>query len=144
MEQPPRPFGLVLMTGLNTAFGLYNLAAAVQFGFALAVKLGYAAGGLEAHVYTAFLALPTWFVAFELGASLVKAPLLLISGWGYYNNRRYGRRVGNLYAVASIAESVVPVIALPYGVSGGTFIGILYPVFTLLAVNTMFKPMLTR
>jgi hypothetical protein len=143
---PPRPFGLVLLTALNLGFGLYNLGAAVQLGLALALKLDPSRPpGFDPGIAVGLMALPLWFVVYAMIASVIKAVLLFVSGIGYFNFKRVlGRGVGNAYAIVSLVDSAVVVVGLPYGISGGTVIGILYPVFTLLALNTMFKPLLTR
>lgn len=78
------------------------------------------------------------------GVDLLKMLLLVIAGIGYLKMRRVmGRMVGNLYAVVSLAALGVGMALLPAEVSGGfsilTIIGILYPVITLVLVNTTFK-----
>ncbi len=144
--QPERPFGLILMTALNLGFGILNISTVVQLSFAFELR-GNPTNppGLEAGVAIGLLALPVWFLYFAIAASALKAVLLLVSGWGYFNFKRIaGRWVGNAYAVVSLVDSAVAIFGLPYPVTGGTIIGLLYPVFTLLAVNTMWKPLLVR
>ena len=142
----PRPFGLNLMAALNIGFGIYSIAGASQLALALKLKLDPSnPPGFDPGIVMSLHALPMWFVVFALAASLVKAGLLFTSAWGYYNFKRVaGRYVAMAYAAVSLGDSAVALIGLPYPVTGGTFIGILYPVFTLLAVNTMWKPLLTR
>jgi hypothetical protein len=144
--QPARPFGLVLLTALSFGFGVLGLFMAGQLYVGLQAKLDptYLPGGMDAAILVSFRALPVWFLGFLLGASLVKAPLLLAAGWGYWNFRRLGRWLGNTYAVVSLADSVVAIVGLPFPVGPNTIIGLLFPVFTLLAVNGPFRALLTR
>jgi hypothetical protein len=137
----------MLMIGLNFGIGLWNLLTAGQLVFALKMKLdpSYLATGIDPGVVVGLQALPLWFVAFVFVTSLIKAPLLFVSAWGYFNGKRVsGRYCGNAYATVSLVESAVPVVALGHGLTGGSIIGILYAFFTLLAVNGPFKPMLVR
>lgn len=145
--QQPRPFGLMLMTGLNIGFGVWNLLTAGQLSFAVKIKLDptYLPAGIDPGIVVAMQALPLWFYFFVIATSVIKAGLLFTSAWGYYNFRRVtGRYVGCAYAALSLFESAVPLVALDYGVTMSTLIGALYAIFTLLAVNGPFKPLLTR
>jgi hypothetical protein len=146
-QQQPRPFGLMLMIGLNFGFGVWNLLTAGQLSFAVKMKLdpSYLPQGLDPGIVVAMHALPLWFYLFVIGASVAKAALLFTSAWGYYNLRRVaGRYVGSGYAVLSLVESAVPLLFLSYGFSANSAVGALYAIFTLLAVNGPFKALLTR
>jgi hypothetical protein len=146
-QQPSRPFGLLLMIGLNLGFGVISIVAAGQLTMGLRMKLDptFLPEGLDPGIVVGLQALPLWFLVFVIAMSLIKAPLLLVSGWGYFQFRRIaGRWVGNAYAVVSLVDSAVAIVGLPYPIAGGTVIGILYPVFTLLAINGPYKALLTR
>jgi hypothetical protein len=141
-----RPFGLVLMTALNLGIGLMNVGAAVQCGLALKMRLDPSTQvGFDVAVATGLMALPTWFLGYVIAVSALKAGLLFASGIGYFNFKRVlGRYLGNTYAVVSLADSAVVALALPYPITGASIIAMLYALFTLLALNTMFKPILVR
>jgi hypothetical protein len=146
-QQQQRPFGLLLMTGLNFGFGVWNLIAAGQLFFGLKMKLDptYLPAGLDPGIVVAMHALPLWFYYFVITTSIVKSALLFTSAWGFFNYKRVaGRHCANAYAVLSLAESAVPVLFLSYGLTGSSVIGGLYALFTLLAVNGPFKALLTR
>lgn len=71
------------------------------------------------------------------------AGLLLAAGIGYLKQRRWGRILGHVYAVASVAATFSAIYLLP-GVAGGGFkfgalIAFVYPVLTILLLNTTFK-----
>jgi len=71
--------------------------------------------------------------------------LLIASGVGYLKQRRVlGRGMGNLYAVVSIATTAYELTITPKDIPGGGFtilalIAFLYPLVTLILLNTTFK-----
>ncbi len=78
------------------------------------------------------------------GVSLLQAALLVLSGIGYLKlKRKLGRGLGNFYAVIAIAWAALEVAYMQEktGQSFGVFniIGFVYPVLTLILLNTMFK-----
>jgi hypothetical protein len=90
-----------------------------------------------------YQALPIAFRAFILVTAILKTALLIAAGIAYFGRRRAGRILGTSYAIVSIAESAVAVAI--FGIVGReAIIGILFAVFTLLAVNTKYKSALTR
>ena len=75
------------------------------------------------------------------GAALV---LQILSGIGYLQQKKFlGRTLGNTYAVISVLSTVVSLVFLPDASGGGfsiiTIIALLYPVLTLILLNTTFK-----
>ena len=76
--------------------------------------------------------------------SIVSSVLLLVSGIGYLKQKKImGRMVGNTYAVVSIVSSVVTGMMFAAELGGGfnigTIIGLIYPVVTLILLNTTFR-----
>lgn len=70
--------------------------------------------------------------------------LLFLSGIGYLKQKKFlGRTMGNAYALISIVSSVITAVWLPAkgggGFNLGTIIGLIYPVLTLILLNTTFK-----
>lgn len=85
--------------------------------------------------------LPLYLIA---GRSLIVAILLLVSGIGYLKLKKFlGRTVGNAYAVVSIALAIPMVMLAPPALGGGYslagLLNFLYPVLTLILLNTTFK-----
>jgi hypothetical protein len=81
--------------------------------------------------------------------SLVSRVLLLPAGIGYLKQKKFlGRTIGNLYAIITIISSVVSGILFPAELEGGfniaIIIGLIYPVLTLILLNTTFKEDLTN
>ena len=70
--------------------------------------------------------------------------LLLMSGIGYLKQKKFlGRKLGNAYAIISIVTTVLELAILPDVVVGGmtimVVVALLYPVLTLVLLNTTFK-----
>jgi hypothetical protein len=93
------------------------------------------------------LGLPLFLFIFVL--TIVSAVLLLLSGIGYIKQKKFmGWGLGNIYAAISIVSSVVSGYLFPPEMGGGfqigTIIGLIYPVLTLILLNTTFKDDLTN
>ena len=76
--------------------------------------------------------------------SLVSNVLLLLSGIGYLKQKKVlGRVMGNTYALLAIVGSIVSGVMFASKLGGGfnigTIIGLIYPVITLILLNTTFK-----
>jgi hypothetical protein len=81
--------------------------------------------------------------------SLVTSVLQLLSGIGYLKQKKVmGRMIGNIYAIISIINSIVSGIMFAPEIGGGfnimTIVGLIYPVLTLILLNTTFKDDLTN
>ena len=93
------------------------------------------------------MGIPVFIVIFVL--SLVSNVLLLLSGIGYIKQKKImGWMLGNAYAIISIVSSVVSGLLFPSDIGGGlnimAIIGLIYPVLTLILLNTTFKDDLTN
>ena len=76
--------------------------------------------------------------------SITSNVLLLISGIGYLKQKKVmGWMIGNAYAILSIVSSIVAGVMFASELGGGfnigTIIGLIYPVITLILLNTTFK-----
>jgi len=83
-----------------------------------------------------------------IGLNLACAGLLTAAGIGYLRQRRWGRLLGNFYAVASLATTGLSMSVLPREMGGGLHFGVvlalIYPLVTLVFVNTTFRDDLTH
>jgi len=84
-----------------------------------------------------------------IALSLITGILLLLSGIGYLKQKRVlGRMLGNTYAVVAIVSSLITgfmfSVELGGGFNIGTILGLIYPVLTLILINTTFKDDLTN
>lgn len=70
--------------------------------------------------------------------SLITGPLLLISGVGYLRQQKVkGRRIGNIYAFIALAGVILGYIFWNLGMLN--LVELIYPVFTLVLLNSVFK-----
>ncbi len=152
MNEEERPGGLTALAVINFIFsGLGLIGLILMAGlFALRGKiltddmLEIQKAQIEAFQN---MGLPVFIFIFIL--SLVSSVLLLLAGIGYLKQKKFlGRNIGNLYAIIMIIRSVVSAIMFPAKLGGGftfgTIIGLIYPVLTLILLNTTFKEDLTN
>ncbi len=140
MEQPERPLGLGILAVTSFGVALWNIMSAVMLTLLVMGRLNIP-GAPE--LVAAYQALPDWFRWFQLSSAILKATLLIAAGIAYLGRRRVGRVLGSAYGALSIGESAL-VVAVFENVGREQLIGILFAVFTLLAVNTMYKPILSK
>lgn len=132
MADGKRPGGLTALAVLNFVFGgigaLGVLAAAALFGAVNQVSEGALVDEMGAGVGM-----------FQFILMALSAALLIVSGVGYIGQKRVlGRMMGNFYGITSIANNGLSLA------NGGEFsffiiIGLIYPVLTLILLNTTFK-----
>lgn len=84
------------------------------------------------------------FFVFVIITSIVVIILEILSGIGYIKQKKFlGRGVGNIFAITSIGSSMLMVVMFPEAAGGGfnigTIVGLIYPVLTLVLLNTTFK-----
>lgn len=148
-ELGKRPGGLTALAVLNFVFGALEVFGAFGLGFLLAVrndwvpiknpearsKMLQPVAGVDDVVLQVLVALVA-----------VKAVLLLLSGFGYLQQKRVlGRVLGSVYAVFAIAHVVG--VPLWVGERGGerfafslaSIVWLLHPLLTLVLVNGTFK-----
>jgi len=90
---------------------------------------------------------PTLVLIFVLTA--ISGVLLLLSGIGYLKQKKVlGRMLGNVYGLVSIIGGIVSGLMFKAELGGGfhlgTIIGLIYPLLTLVLINTTFKDDLTN
>lgn len=132
MAEGKRPGGLTALAVLNFVFaGLGILALLALLALVGAVDKGVSDNGGH---------LGAGMVYLLIGFGLVRMALLLASGVGYLGQKRkLGRACGNAYGILGLIDTVLG-IALVSGSTGiGTIIGLIYPVLTLILINTTFK-----
>lgn len=152
MNEEKRPGGLTALAVINFVFsgwgliGLLGLAALFAFIGKIPTDDMQEAQRAQIEAFQN-MGLPVFIFIFVL--SLVSSVLLLLSGIGYLKQKKFlGRTIGNLYAVISIISSVVSGILFSVDLGGGfnigTMLGLIYPVITLILLNTTFKEDLTN
>ena len=147
MSQEKRPGGLTALAVINfvlCGLGVLGLLGMVAF-FAMADMVPKE--GMDENARAQIEAMKEMGVGmliFLMAISLVAYVLLLLSGIGYLQQKRVmGRVLGNAYAVFSIGSGVVSALVLAPELGGGftlgSLIGFVYPVLTLVLVNTVFR-----
>jgi hypothetical protein len=130
MANGQRPGGLTALAVLNFVFG--GIATIVTLFAFLAMERGGATvtnhGPSAAVLYINVLLMA------------VSAALLIVSGVGYIKQKRFtGRTLGTVYAVLSLGSTAMTILLIGGGIGIGTILLSIYPVLTLIMVNTTFK-----
>jgi len=136
MADGKRPGGLTALAVLNFVFGgLGAIGALLAFGGLSLIK--EAASRAEAAGAKVEQSLGLAYVVVLLTA--VGAFLLIASGVGYLKQSKFmGRTLGTVYALVSLGGTALGVIN-GGGIGVFTIIFSVYPVLTLIMVNTTFK-----
>lgn len=152
MSEEKRPGGLTALAVINfvfSGFGFLSLLGMAAF-FAFIDKIPTDQMQENERAMTEALqnlGLPMLIFIFAL--SLISNFLLLLSGIGYLKQKKFlGRIMGNVYAVITIVSSIVSGIMFASELGGGfnigTIINLIYPVLTLILLNTTFRDDLTN
>ena len=72
--------------------------------------------------------------------ALISVILLVLSGVGYLKQKKLmGRLIGCIYGIIAVASAVISLV-LGHTIFGiGTVIGLIYPVLTLVLLNSVFR-----
>jgi hypothetical protein len=140
MQEAERPLGLGILAVISFAAALWNIYSAATLVLLVAGVLKLPE---QPELLAAYAALSEWFRWFVLAMAIAKAAFLVPAGVGYFARRRYGRFAGTGYAVLSIVESATAFGALGY-FGRESIIAVLFAVYTLVAVNTRYRSVLTR
>ncbi len=85
----------------------------------------------------------TGFLVMMITLQAVILVLLFLSGRGYLKQKAMGRKLGNAYALISVGFNLYYSLSLPAKAGGGfnlgVIIGLVYPLLTLILLNTTFK-----
>ncbi len=145
MQVQKRPGGLTALAVLNFVFAAFGLLAVV--GLIVLIKFAGAASQTgspqDQAVMRAFAELGMGLYVMMLVGSVLGSALLIIAGVGYLKTRRWGRKAGTAYGLIALATVVLETMLIPSEIGGGfnigTIIGLVYPVLTLILLNTTFK-----
>jgi hypothetical protein len=152
MNEGKRPGGLTALAVINFIFSGWGLIGVLGLAVFFALIGKIPTEEMEEAQRTqieAFqeMGLPVFIFIFAL--TIISSVLLLLSGIGYLKQKKFlGRTMGNTYAVVAIVSSVVSGIMFAPKLGGGfnigTIIGLIYPIITLVLLNTTFKEDLTN
>jgi hypothetical protein len=137
-----RPGGLTALAVLNFVFGgIGVIASLLGFGALAVIKEAMQQAQEQGVAYTG-QSLTMAYVG--VGATAIAAVLLIISGVGYLKQSPFaGRGLGTLYALVSLGGTVLS-IATGGGIGLLAVVFAVYPLLTLILLNTSFKPAFAR
>lgn len=147
MSEGKRPGGLTALAVLNFVFTFITLLSVLGLAVFFAFIDKIPAEEMDQEVRRQIEALqnvgPALFIAIFV-LSAVSCLLLLLSGIGYIKQKKVlGRGLGNVYGILAIVSSVVSGIMFDPEIGGGfnigTLINLIYPLLTLILINTTFK-----
>jgi hypothetical protein len=156
MDEGKRPGGLTALAVINFVFSGFYLLGVFGWTIILLIVIGIIPteqmNPAQKTQMEAFEELGTPVFVFIFALSIVSCVLLLVSGIGYLKQKKImGRMIGNIYAIVDILSSVLSgfIFAAEMAELGGgfnimTIVGLLYPVVTLILLNTTFKDDLTN
>ena len=152
MNQEKRPGGLTALAVINFIFSGWNLIGLIGLAAFFAFIGKIQTDDMNEAQRTQFetfqnLGLPMFIFIFAL--SIIISVLLLLSGIGYLKQKKFlGWGLGNAYAIVTIVNSIASGFMFPSEMGGGfnigTIIGLIYPILTLILLNTTFKEDLTN
>lgn len=137
-----RPGGLTALAVLNFVFGgIGAISTLLAFGALSLIREGIKAAESSGLKYEGQSLTIAYVLVLLTG---VGALLLIVSGVGYLKQARFsGRTLGTLYALVSLGGSAVGVMT-GGGIGLFTLLFAIYPLLTLILVNTSFKNDLTN
>lgn len=143
MAEGRRPGGLTALAVINFIFCVSSLMSLGTFAFIGKIPTEQMDARQKAQI-EAFQNLGTPTLILMAATALVTGVLLLLSGIGYLKQKRVlGRTLGNVYAVVAIVSSLITGLLFGAELGGGfnlgTLLGLIYPVLTLILVNTTFR-----
>lgn len=145
MAEGKRPGGLTALAVLNFVFGGFGALAVlgmialvgVVAGAANIATDGEAGEAMAQGMSEAGLSGGMLMVTIVLMAA--SCALLIVSGVGYIQQKRVlGRTMGSLYGILALLGTVIGIVG-GQGFELSTIIGLVYPVLTLILINTTFK-----
>jgi len=152
MNEGKRPGGLTALAVINLVFAGFSLlqlaGLAAFFSLADQMPTDQMQETQKAQI-EAMKNMGTPTLALIFGLTLIGGVLLLLSGIGYLKQKKIlGWMVGNVYAVVAILGSIASGLLLRAELGGGfsigTIVGLIYPILTLVLINTTFKEDLTN
>jgi hypothetical protein len=145
MSESKRPGGLTALAVLNFVFGGFCCFGALSMSLAFAIKSGAIPleGKDKAEATEALAQLSDELIYIVTAAWVICAFLLIATGVGYLKqNRIWGRVLGNVGSGLAIVGLLIPAFVggkAGEGFSFGTLVLLVYPVLTLILLNTTFK-----
>jgi hypothetical protein len=135
MAEGRRPGGLTALAVLNFVFGGISLLF-LSAVFAL-LSAADKAGALDEASKEVHLSKGLVYGMILLG--IARVLIEIAAGVGYLKMKKWGKTLGNTYAILGLLDTVVGVAVAHQGFGIAAIIGLIYPVLTLILLNTTFK-----
>ena len=147
MNEGKRPGGLTALAVLNfvfAGFGFLSLFGLIAFFFLIGMIPTEGMGEQESAQIEALQKIGLPLLIVTVGLSLISSVLLLTSGIGYIKQKKFlGRILGSGHGILTIISSIITGLLFGSELGGGfnigTIINLIYPVLTLILLNTTFK-----
>ena len=141
MSLGKRPGGLTALAVLNFVFGGFGaIGALIGFAGLTVIREGIQKAEQLGTKYDGPSLTGAYIV---IAATALSAVLLIASGVGYLKQTKTGRSLGNVYALVSLAGTIVGVVT-GGGVGAFTVLFSIYPLLTIILINSSFKAHLTN
>ena len=141
MSLGKRPGGLTALAVLNFVFGGFGaIGALIGFAGLSVIREGITRAEQAGAKYDGPSITGAYIV---IAAMALSAILLIASGVGYLKQTKTGRSLGNAYALISLAGTVAGVVT-GGGVGAFTVLFSIYPLLTIILINSSFKAHLDR
>jgi hypothetical protein len=152
MNEEERPGGLTALAVINFIFSGWGVIGIIVLAGLFAMRGKIPTNDMQEAQRAQIEALQNMGLLafiFIFIISIVSSVLLLLSGIGYLKQKKFlGRTMGNIYGIVSIINSILSGIWFSSLPGGGfnisTIIGLIYPILTLILINTTFKEDLTN
>jgi hypothetical protein len=136
MAEGRRPGGLTALAVLNFVFSGLNALVLLSFAIVLGVKYGGTSDPKVARDVAKISFEMAWVMTL---LTALRTGLLIASGVGYLKLKKFlGRMLGNAYAVVSLVDLAIGIV-VSEDVGIGQLIVNVYPILTLILLNTTFK-----
>jgi hypothetical protein len=150
MSEGKRPGGLTALAVINFVFSGFGILGVLGMGTMITLlSVNQSSGSMskasqDIHKALEAAGLGVNFLIILAAFGALSSILLLISGIGYLKQKKMlGRMLGNLTAILTIIIRVLTIALLPAKTGGGFSLGflfnIIYPLLTLILLNTTFK-----
>ena len=135
MSSGQRPGGLTALGVINLIFGGFNALGIL----AMAALLTVIDTATEGEITEAMQEQPgAELIWVNIALGIILTVLLILSGIGYLGQKKVlGRYMGNAYGILGLIGVALQLTVQSFGI--GSIVGMVYPVLTLIFINTTFK-----
>jgi hypothetical protein len=145
-EEIKRPGGLTALAVINFIFGGIGIIGSAFSLFSRSMIGNISTSGMpeaQRSKIEAFQRIDPSLYSIMIFLGIISAILLLLSGIGYLKQKKIlGRIIGNVYGFYGILSVIISYLIIPKELGGQgiwSITGIIYPILTLILLDTVFK-----